>query len=974
MLKKCIYFLSPQQTGKSVGVLLAGLVLLACVSASAGELPFRTAERPIVNSVTIFQSAGPDCKAAVDGGLRRLSPGVVIEEVLTGREKRSYELALNQGQFVQAIVNQKGIDVSLSICSPGGELVADVDRQNGSWGPETISLLVGIEGVYTLHVRPLTSNAVSGRFSVELKEPRGQTPLDELRVAAEKLVTEAGRLFDKREPEFLRDSIEKYEQALKLWSSLDEPYEEAVALYGLGWSYSDLGSYGMVKFPLPLHRVRWSYESREAHVNSIRCFEQAYAIMKRLDNHYGQAITQAGVAWPNLYIGKNHQALENFFEALQFFKSSGNKRGEAIAVYGLGWVHAVLNEDHEALECFSQALPLRREVNDKKGEAITLIGMSRMESRLGRERLAIKHASEAFEIFETQSDAHGMASAKLVIGWAHKALNELSMALNSFEAALRVQGPNDGTGTASALYGVAHVLAEQGDLRDALTKMRLVLHIIEPLREKGSDGDLRTYYFANVQEYYDFYIDLLMRRSQRDSDRDLAVEALAANERARSRELLAILAEAKDLSRQSPNSELGQALSVPEIQSLLDDQTLLLEYSLGKERSYLWLVSSKSVWSYQLPNREELEFRAIRMYSLLANREQPITSTRKQEVRMGKLETEEQIEAGALELGKLLLGQVADRLESKRLVIVTQGALQMVPFSALSVPANGISSQVFKPLILDHEVVGLPSASVLKLLRQSAGLRRPFKELAVIADPVFDKSDVRVLSYRPQLPDRDLGRPVSIIAATSGGSDTRSLDQFRRLYGSRWEAQQIASLVPSDQRLLVLDFAANKQKVMGGALDAYRIIHFATHAIINDTDPPLSRIVLSRVDEQGNPNDGDLLLREVYNMKLQAELVVLNACRTGIGADVKGEGLVGLTSGFMQAGTPRILVSLWSIDDRAAADFMVRFYRKLLGERRLTPARTLREVQIEMWRNNRSRSIHQWAAFSLHGDWTWFER
>jgi Uncharacterized protein conserved in bacteria len=973
LLKKHVHFLPPQQTGTSVNLLISGFILLACGSANAGELPYRTDERAIVNSVSTFQSSEPNCKAAVDGRIKRLSPGVEIDEVLTGREKRSYQLALNSGQFAQAVVNQKGIDVSLYVCSPGGELVAEVDRQNGSWGPETVSFLVVMEGVYTLQVRPLTLSAVSGRYSVELKEPRDPTPLDELRVTAEKLVTEAGKLFDKRKPEFLLLSIEKYEQALRLWRRLDEPYEEAIALYGLGWSYSDLGSYGMVKFPLPLHRVRWSYESREAHVNSIRCFEQAFAIMKRLNIHYGQAITRAGLAWPNLYIGKNREALENFFEAWQFFRSTGNKKGEAIAVYGLGWVHAVLNEDQEALDCFSKALPLRREVNDKKGEAITLIGMSRMESRLGHERLAIEHASEAFDIFETQSDTHGMASAKLVIGWAHKALNELPLALTSFQKAFWIQGDNDGTGKAAALYGVAHVLAQQGDLRGALSQMQLVLHIIEPLRERGSDGDLRTYYFANVQEYYEFYIDLLMRRYQREGDPQIAVEALAANEHARARELLAILAETKDLPPQSASSDLGHALSVSEIQSLLDDQTLLLEYFLGKERSYLWLVSSKGVWSYQLPNRAELESRAIRMYDLLASREQPITNSRTQ-VRLDRLEREKQIEAEAVDLGRLLLEPVAGRLETKRLVIVTQGALQMIPFSALSIPDKRSSTQVFKPIILNHEVIGLPSGSVLKLLRQSASRRRPVKELAIVADPVFAKSDVRVLSYRSHLPDREYGRPVSTVVAASGESDTRSLNQFRRLYGSRWEAQQIASLVPPDQRLLVLDFNANKQRVVGGALDAYRIIHFATHAIINDTDPPLSRIVLSQVDEKGNGSDGDLLLREIYTMRLNAELVVLNACRTGLGPDIKGEGLVGLTSGFMQAGVPRILVSLWSIEDRAAAELMVKFYRRLLGERGLTPALALREVQLEMWRSNGSSSIRQWAAFTLHGDWIWIKR
>jgi CHAT domain-containing protein len=194
------------------------------------------------------------------------------------------------------------------------------------------------------------------------------------------------------------------------------------------------------------------------------------------------------------------------------------------------------------------------------------------------------------------------------------------------------------------------------------------------------------------------------------------------------------------------------------------------------------------------------------------------------------------------------------------------------------------------------------------------------------------------------------------------------LDNFVRLRFSRQEADEITRLAPEEKRFEALDFAASRATAMSADLGQYRIVHFATHGLINNQHPELSGMVLSLVDEQGHPQNGFLRLYDIYNLRLGADLVVLSACQTALGKEIKGEGLVGLTRGFMYAGAPRVVASLWRIDDRATAEFMKRFYQAMLGEG-LRPAAALRAAQVSMWKERRWQSPHYWAAITFQGEW-----
>jgi CHAT domain-containing protein len=421
-----------------------------------------------------------------------------------------------------------------------------------------------------------------------------------------------------------------------------------------------------------------------------------------------------------------------------------------------------------------------------------------------------------------------------------------------------------------------------------------------------------------------------------------------------------------------------QPLGLHEIQQqLLDSKTVLLEYALGEKRSYVFVVAPGSLDSYELPQRSEIEKEAHRVYDILTSRNRWIegeTSTQREaRVRKDEANYQEAITA----LSQKILGPVAAHLEGKRLLIVADGALQYIPFAALPIPGSD-AMKPSVPLIAEHEIVNLPSASVLALLRWQTNSRTPgSKEVAVFADPVFDKYDPRV-SRAKQPVKKDLASEQTPVASKPYQL-TRSLGDVRggtravgsglpRLVFSRQEANAIMAVTDQDKGLMALDFQASRDLAMSKEIDQYRIVHFATHGLLDNEHPELSGLVLSLVDSQGKPQNGFLDLQDVFNMDLPVDLVVLSACETGLGKEISGEGLVGLTRGFMYAGAPRVVASLWKVDDAATADLMGLFYKAMLKDG-IRPAAALRQAQLEMWKDNRWKDPYNWAAFTIQGEW-----
>ena len=545
----------------------------------------------------------------------------------------------------------------------------------------------------------------------------------------------------------------------------------------------------------------------------------------------------------------------------------------------------------------------------------------------------------------------------------------------------------------------------------------------EAIRSQSGSLQLRASYRATAEKAYEFYIDVLMQQHAKDPSKGFDAEALKASESGRARSLVERLSEApidirqgidsaliekeRDLKRVmnakaqremtlearkgSPdeiatlrreisaledeyqqvqasirkNSPQYSALTQPqplglkEIQQQLDPNTLLLEYALGEARSYLFAVTPDSLKTFELPKEEQIEKVAREVSETLMARSVSGSLETPAQRRLRIADADEDFRRAAADLGKMILTPAAAEFGKKRLVIVSAGALQYMPFAALSVSAN-------RPIILDHEIISLPSASAFAVQRHNLSNREPApKAVAVIADPVFSTNDARLKPGAPGTESIAQNSTRIIEHTTASGTGQLSIP---RLPFTRWEADQILAVAPRESSMKALDFRANRLIATSDELSKYRYVHFATHGYLDKTRAGLSAIVLSMVDEQGKPQDGFLRTHDIYNLKLPAELVVLSACETGLGKDVTGEGLEGLTRGFMYAGARRVVVSLWNVNDKATAALMQRLYAGMLRGNK-TPSAALRAAQIEMLRMRPWQSPYYWAAFVMQGDW-----
>ena len=812
-------------------------------------------------------------------------------------------------------------------------------------------------------------------------------------------------------------ALEYFSQALPLRRAVGDSGGEAITLNNIGLSYSALGQFQ----------------------KALEEFSQSMALRRAAGDRLGEAQSLHNIGIVYYHWGEWMKALEYFNQSLPLRRAGGNRQGEAVTLLNIGAVYDSLNEYPKALEYYEQALPLSRATGDRRMEAFILSNTGSTYRRLGQPQKALDYFNQSLSLGRVVEDKYGETYTLIYLGDTYRSLNEPLKAMEYYRQALQLsRAGEDRTGEARTLYALARTESELGNLIDARTEIEAGLNIIESTRREIVNEQQRAPYLAAKKDSYEFYIDLLMKLHQSQPAAGHDAAAFEVSERIRARVLLEILGESRADIRQgidpvllehersvqqqlSMKSErltrlLGgkhteekeaasrkevedtlseyqeteaqirakspryaaltqpQPLGLKEIQKqVLDEDTLLLEYALGEDRSYLWAVTPTFIKTYELPKRIEIEAAARRVYDLM--------------VAKADVHYPEALRI----LSQMLLKPVADQLGRKRLLIVSEGALQYVPFGALPMPvpggqwpvvrekAVGISSNrppptVHRPLVVDHEIVNLPSASVLAVLRRELSGRKPApKTVAVLADPVFDKDDQRVKSgIKSQQVAAQNGIEKKTDKTAQPSDVERSikesgLNSFDRLVLSRREAELITALA-SGQPLKALDFTASRATAISPELDQYQIIHFATHSLLNNQHPQLSGIVLSLVDEQGHPQDGFLRLYEIFNLKLAADLVVLSACQTALGKEIKGEGLVGLTRGFMYAGAPRVVASLWKVSDKATAELMKRFYEKMLKDR-MRPAAALRAAQVSMLKEKQWEAAYYWAGFVLQGEW-----
>lgn len=811
------------------------------------------------------------------------------------------------------------------------------------------------------------------------------------------------------EQDKLEESTQNVNAALNLYRELNDAECQASSLIYLGF--------------IEYRKGTWQ--------NSLNYYTQAQALIDEKSEPYKMGQITAGIAESFLESGFYEIGLTKYNQALEYYRLTQTPRGVNSMRFGVGKALFLIGRYQEALDTLNRARADSEAINDPILIAFCDDYIGRTHYALTDSTAALHYFESSYQGYSKAKRPMEAARIQALIGKTYQQQGNLEKARTEFQAALKVfRSLSDHLNESATLYALGSLELKQNNLDLAEDYLRKSIEATENIRRISTHSDLTTAFAASVYERYEALIECLMKRHAAQPDLHSDVDAFETHELARARSLTELLrmsqtnimagldralAEQESslrlalqvkenakisllsaayrqedlVSLESEIAQLGSQykevnetitsrfpaygqiskparISLKEIQQqvLTDDDTILLEYALGNSRSVVWVVTRSDFESIELPGRDEIENLARATYSsLTAQQRRPDDSSTELQKRIDGADAK--LPAQLSSLSKLLLGPIAVKLHHERLLIVADGALQHIPFQTLTIPRDG--GDPSRPLILDHEVVNEPSASALTLvMSESARRAAASKSVAVLADPVFQTDDTRVT----RIPDTLMASPpFSPAQIATILRDVKNDSAIPRLRSSRDEADSIMKIVPWRTGFKAVDFEANKSAAMGADLREYRVVHFATHALFDEEHPDRSGIVLSMVDKNGNRQDGHLWLSDIYNLKLPVDLVVLSACQTGLGKDVKGEGLIGLTRGFMYAGASGVVASLWKVDDEATAELMKHFYNGMF-EKGLTPAAALREAQLELRKQKRWQEPYYWAGFVIQGQYS----
>ncbi|HEY9405058.1 MAG TPA: CHAT domain-containing protein [Pyrinomonadaceae bacterium] len=760
---------------------------------------------------------------------------------------------------------------------------------------------------------------------------------------------------------------------------------------------------------------------------AVKLHREAMGIFRVIGDSQGEAITLNGVGQAYQNLREYDRALENYDQALKLFLSKGSNDFATATLYQIATVYQAKGDDRQSLEYFDRCASLSRAAKAKRMEAYAISEAASIYASQGRRRQTLGQYGKLERFYAAVGDTRGQALTLNKMGDFFLASGDAASALASYRRALALSGlAGEPDVEVSTLYNITRAEREAGNFEDALSTIGRAVELIESLRSNIASPDFRSSYSSGARRHYELRVQLLMEMERMRPGRGYAAEALAVSERARARSLLELLAEAgTDIKQGADPSVLARvrqveqllkvhaqyrlgirtegraeaeveeaerevdklrgeyqelqaqireqnprrspltpprALNLEEIQAELGDgNTLLLEYMLGSEKSYLWAVTKDSLDGYELPPREVLEKTARGLYESLVARQAAGRADDSYLQHVGAADRAYMEQAR--ELSRMLLGPVSERLGDKRLLVIAEGVLQYIPFDALPKP----SSDDPTPLVSRHEVVYLPSISILPGIRlDRPRAETPSEGVSVLADPIFNRGDER-LQRGEQGGGEGQGTGSELALRAVKEFDGMRGGLARLAYTSD-EAEAIMSALPLGAGTAAKGFDASRATATGPAVGRAQVIHFATHGLINSERPELSGIVLSMYNRKGEREDGFLDLQDIYNLRLSADLVVLSACETGLGKDVKGEGLVGLTRGFMYAGSKSVVASLWKVDDRATSELMRLFYEAMFRDG-LTPSAALRTAKEGVRSQERWSAPYFWAGFVLQGEY-----
>jgi CHAT domain-containing protein len=781
-------------------------------------------------------------------------------------------------------------------------------------------------------------------------------------------------------------------KALAIWRELNIPAEEGEALINLGF--------------IEYRRGAWQ--------RSLELLSQAQGMLDEKAEPFRMGQITGGMAEAFIEVGLPQVGLEKLQQATEYFRLAESPRAQLVMFWDLGKAHMMLGRYDEAIAYLKRGVEGGRNLNEPILGALCDEYLGRTYTAVEDFPTALKHYREALKGFKRISSPMEAARTRALIGQVYQHQGNTRAAHEEYQSALKTFDElSDRLNEAIALYALGTLELEANNLDQAEDYLTRSIDATEGIRRISTSNDLASAFSATVQERYETLVDCYMRKHQLAPDQGFDKRAFETSEFSRARSLsellratqtklvpdidaklsleeqtlrqtlkvkedekvallatrytpetLAILdaelqrlearyAEVSELIRSRYPSyehlDRPKSRQLREVQDsiLKDDDTVLLEYILGENRSYVWAVTNKTLTSYELPPKRTINESVQQVYKLLSTN--PVGEP--------AAELNQQLH----QLSALVISPIVATLNKRRVIVVADGALNYIPFQSLTATDQ-------EPLIATHEVINAPSASILGDLQLEAIQRRPTKWLVAFGDPVFESNYVARAGSRASSPEvfgeSEWHHALRDIQLEGDSFDP---EMIKPLFYAKQELTTLSRLAPGDQTLVAGDFEATREKLLSLDLSQFSILHFATHGLLDPKHPEKSGLILSTVSRDGKHQNGFISVQDIYQLRAPVDLVVLSACQTGLGKNVRGEGLIGLTRGFMYAGAASVVASLWKVDDEATAELMKHFYGGML-DKNLTPAAALRDAQNHIRQQPQWRSPYYWAAFTLQGD------
>lgn len=714
----------------------------------------------------------------------------------------------------------------------------------------------------------------------------------------------------------------------------------------------------------------------------------------------------SGLADSYIETGSPDIGLQKFEQALAYYGQTEYVDTRVGTLWGIGKAHFFLGHYPEALAKFQDALADAEQNSQNRWIAQSHEYLGRTYERQGQPELALDHFGKALSVYSTIGNPMEAARVRAFMAEVYQAQGDLAKAYELYKDALdKFSGLNNRVNQSATLFRLGKLELQSGNYDSAEQYFSESIKVTENIRRMSTSRDLTAAFSAFVHDRYEQYIQCLMHRNQKQA----TVQAFEVSESARARALAEFLrnnetnllgqvepglvAREKSLRQQirakeddrvallSQNYQKAQLESLDkelarledeyksvttaisrrypaygqitqprnwdlasiQAQVIGDDDTILLEYIFGADKSYVWAVTRNSFTGHEISG--DVDKAAEAVYNLLKER--------------SRTRDEAELTAATQALAQMILTPVADQLNKRRIIVVADGALNYIPFQIL--PSSSSSNE---PLVAQHEIINAPSASILGELREKAvGRSARLKLLAAFGDPIIDHKSSEQLALAKTT--EHLHNALRDIELNGDKFDPAVVGEL--FYAER-EINNLRDIASPSKTFAATGYAANRNQLFSMDLSQYAILHFATHGFLDTKHPENSGLLLSMLDAQGKDQRGFIELQDVYSLRAPVDLVVLSACQTALGKDVRGEGLVGLTRGFMYAGATTVVASLWKVDDEATSELMKRFYTEMLQNGK-TPDEALRIAQNSIRERPEWRAPHYWAGFILQGEY-----